>query len=111
MTRLVGCLKEIPVVISILQCMHAAAKNACQRWWWLSPEFNTGSAPICSEPFLTLTTVHVINVSRTLGSDNQGSPTDSSLHTLLLAFTSPRPHHVARVKENVDNRNAERGSA
>ena len=72
-----------------------------------SPEFNSGSAPICSEPFLTFTTVHVIKVARTLGSDNQGRPTDSSLHKLLHAVSSPLPDHLACVKENVDDRNAE----
>jgi hypothetical protein len=97
------------LVIRIFPCMHAAVKNACQRWWWLSLKFNTGSAPICSEPFLTLTTVHVTNVARILGSDTQGCPTDSSLHTLLLAVCSPRLDHLAYVKENVDDRNAEGG--
>jgi hypothetical protein len=90
--------------------MHAGVKKACQKWWWLSPKFNTGSAPICSEPFLTLRTVHITNVARTLGNENQGCPTDSSLHTLLPAVSSPRLDYLVCVKENVYDRNAEGAS-
>jgi len=63
--------------------MHAAVKNACRRWWWLSREFNTGSTPICSEPLLTLTTVRVINVARTMGRDSQSCHTDSCTRCCL----------------------------